>query len=95
MRGLLGHPVQIGERGEPQAVQIGQVPDHLGVDQLIDQFVAQTTIVTLRIQLGPEPKAIIYDSENMCQYECELKEKKAYRMGVYGCGWAMDIIELS
>lgn len=34
----------------------------------IDQFVAQTTIVTLRIELGAEPKAIIYDSETMCQY---------------------------
>lgn len=55
----------------------------------IDQFVAQSTVITLRLELGPHPKAIIYDSEMMCQYECELAEKKAYRMGVYACGWAM------
>ena len=56
---------------------------------------AQTTVVTLRLELGPEPRALIFDSELICEYECPLDEKKAYRMGVYGCGWAMDMIELN
>lgn len=55
----------------------------------IDQFVAQTTVVTLRLELGSQPRAVIQDSEMQCQYVCELAERRAYRMGVYGCGWAM------
>ena len=38
----------------------------------IDQFVAQTTVVTLRLELGPEPRALVFDSELMCEYECAL-----------------------
>lgn len=58
----------------------------------IDQFVAQTTVVRLRLELCGDAKAIIYDSEMQCHYECKLQQKKAYRMGVYGCGWAVQII---
>lgn len=61
----------------------------------IDQFVAQTTVVVLRVELGASPRAVLFDSEMRCRYECELKGKGAYRMGVYGCGWAMEVVELS
>jgi hypothetical protein len=61
----------------------------------IDQFIAQTTVVVLRLELGASPRALIHDSEMKCLYECELKEKTTYRMGVYGCGWSMEVIELN
>lgn len=60
----------------------------------IDQFVAQTTVVVLRLELGASSRAVLFDSEMRCRYECELG-KGAYRMGVYGCGWAMEVVELS
>lgn len=56
---------------------------------------AQTTVVVLRIELGAASRAVLFDSEMRCRYECELKAKSAYRMGVYGCGWAIEVIELS
>ena len=41
VRRLVGHAVQTGQRAEPEPVQIGQGVDHLAIDQLVDQLVAQ------------------------------------------------------
>jgi hypothetical protein len=58
----------------------------------IDQFISQTTVVILRLELGSSPVAHLHDSEMKCFYECPLKEQTTYRMGVYGCGWAMEVV---
>ena len=39
----------------------------------IDQFIAETTVVILRLELGASPKAILHDSEMRGVYECDLK----------------------
>jgi hypothetical protein len=34
----------------------------------IDQFISQTTVVVLRLELGPSPRAVLHDSEMKCCY---------------------------
>ena len=40
--GFVGHAVQIGQGRQPQSVQVWQCANNVGIDQLLDQFVAQT-----------------------------------------------------
>jgi hypothetical protein len=62
----------------------------------IDQVVAQSTVLTLRLQLGPAPRALLFDSQLLSEYECELPAGKGgFRLGLYGCGWAAEVIQLT
>ena len=44
--------------------------------------------------MSSTPRAIIQDSELRCKYECELPGERAYRLGIYGSGWAVRILSL-
>lgn len=58
----------------------------------MEHIIGETATVVLKIDLGTNPMAILYDTELRSKYQCNLQENRAYRFGVYGCGWATQIM---